>query len=108
MAHKYKAEPVIIDGIRFQSKREARRWSALLLLQRGGVITDLRRQVKFSLHGRDGPILTPTGRKSHYVADFVYTEKGAEVVEDAKGFKTADYLLKKAILAAQGIIIREV
>lgn len=106
--HKYKAQPVMLDGIRFDSKREARRWSALLLLQRGGVITDLRRQVKFALHGRDGPILTPTGKQAHYVADFVYTENGREVVEDAKGHKTADYLLKKAILAAQGIIIREV
>lgn len=104
---KYKAEPITLDGIRFDSKKEARRWAALQMLQRGGVISDLRRQVKIALQGRDGPILTPTGRQAHYVADFVYMEGGVEVIEDAKGFRPAEYILKRAILAAQGVTIRE-
>lgn len=108
--HKYGAKSAIVDGVKFSSKREAMRWTELQLLQRGGEITDLRRQVKIALLGRDGPILTPTGRKAHYVADFVYTDlrNGLEVVEDAKGFPTPEYKLKKAILGAQGVRIVEV
>ena len=106
-ARKYKAEPITVDGIRFDSKKEARRWCALLLLQRGGVISGLERQVKIALVGQCGSILTPKGRQAYYVADFVYWEDGVKVIEDAKGYKTAEYLLKRAILAAQGIVIRE-
>jgi Protein of unknown function (DUF1064) len=107
--HKFGAEATVTHGILFASKREARRWGDLLLLERGGVIRDLRRQVKIALLGRDGPILTPTGRQAHYVADFCYTEvkSGAYVVEDSKGFQTPEYKLKRAILAAQGVVIRE-
>lgn len=104
---KYKSEPIIIDGIRFDSKKEARRWAQLQLLQRAGEISGLERQVKIALLGRDGPILTPTGRQAYYVADFTYWEKGVKVVSDAKGYRTPEYLLKRAILAAQGIEIRE-
>lgn len=92
------------------SKREARREAELRMLERGGEIQGLRCQVKVPLIGRDGPILTPTGRQAHYVADFVYVDRrsGALVYEDAKGYPTPEYLLKRAILAAQGIIVQEV
>ena len=108
--HKYHAKPIEVDGIKFASRREAKRWGQLQLLHRGGEITDLRRQVKFALIGRDGPILTPTGRQAHYVADFVYIDRrnGLETIEDSKGAKTPEYSLKRAILAAQGITIKEV
>ena len=108
--HKYHAKPIEVDGIKFASRREAKRWGELQLLQRAGEITDLRRQVKIELTGRDGPILTPTGRKAKYVADFVYVDRrnGLEIIEDAKGFKTPEYSLKRAVLAAQGITIKEV
>ena len=110
MAHKYGAKSTILGGEKFASKREAKRWLELQLLQRGGVILDLRRQVKITLQGLYGPILTPTGRKAHYVADFVYfdAKSGLEVIEDAKGFPTPEYRLKKAILAAQRVIVVEV
>lgn len=104
---KYKSEPTIIDGIRFDSKKEARGWAQLQLLQRAGEISGLERQVKIALIGRNGPILTPKGRQAHYVADFAYIEKGSRIFEDSKGFRTPEYLLKRAILAAQGIEIRE-
>lgn len=101
-----------LDGESFDSRREMRRWAILCMMAkaRPPLISDLRRQVKIALHGRDGPILTPTGRQMHYVADFVYRDErtGAEVVEDAKGHKTDTYVMKRAILAAQGVQIVEV
>lgn len=97
-----------VDGVRFDSRKEARRWSDLLLLAAAGEIADLRRQVSIPLLGRLGPVLTPTGRPMRYVADFVYIEGGKTIVEDAKGYPSDEYLLKKAILAAQGVHIREV
>jgi len=108
--HKYGAKRAQIGDQSFDSRREARRFAELELLARGGEISDLRRQVKIQLKGRDGPILTPTGRPAHYVADFVYLDRrtGGEVIEDAKGFQTPEYKLKRAILAAQGLTIREV
>lgn len=107
---KYQAQPTAVDGVRFDSRREARRYADLLMLQRAGEIRDLRRQVKIGMEGRDGPILTPTGRKAAYVADFTYvdTRNGCLVIEDAKGFPTPEYKLKRAILAAMGITIKEV
>ena len=97
----------VVDGVRFASRREARAWQVLLLRQKAGEISGLERQVKISLHGRDGLILTPTGMVMKYVADFVFFENGEIVVADAKGLRTDTYKMKKAVLAAQGIIIRE-
>ncbi len=99
-----------VDGIKFASKKEARRWQELMLLERAGEIEDLRRQVRFSLRGEKDWIKTPTGRDMTYVADFCYliTKGNAYVIEDAKGHKTEVYLIKKAIMAAMGHTIREV
>ena len=113
-ANKYGAEKVTVDGIRFDSKREANRWIYLKSLERDGKITDLRRQVPIHLFGRDGPLLTPAGRPMRYVADFRYVDlsdeatAGLTVFEDAKGHPTKDYLIKKAVAAAQGVEIVEV
>lgn len=102
----------ILDGEKFDSRREMRRWAILNMMLKATPpeISDLRRQVKIALQGRDGPILTPTGRQMHYVADFVYRnlKTGREVVEDAKGHPSDTYQMKKAILAAQGIWVVEV
>lgn len=100
------AEPVFVDGIRFDSKKEARRWQDLKVLERAGHITNLRRQVPIALHGRDGPILTSTGLQMKSRIDFAYNDtrlNGALVYEDAKGFQTDESKLKFAILAAQNI-----
>ena len=99
--NKYGAKPVTINGRRFASKREARRAGELQLLERAGVIGELRYQVPFPMFVKDVMICT-------YIADFVYPENGALVVEDSKGVRTPEYKLKKKLmLAIYGIVIRE-
>ena len=101
---KYGAVKTIIDGIQFDSKREAQRYAELKLLERAGAIQNLQRQVEFEL------IPKQDGEKPvKYKADFVYTENGQTVVEDAKGMKTKDYIIKrKLMLWIHGIKIREI
>jgi Protein of unknown function (DUF1064) len=102
---------VFLDGVWFDSQREATRWAELKLLERAGQITTLRRQVNIPLVGQAGPILTDKQTKQRdYIADFVYFDcaLGVEVIEDAKGYATDIYLLKREILRAMGIEIREV
>lgn len=108
--NKFSAQSVEVDGIRFASKREARRWSELRLLERAGKIENLRRQEPFALMGAQGPLVSDSGRALRYVADFTYfdVESRATVIEDAKGYGTDVYRLKKAIMRAQGFQIREV
>lgn len=108
--HKYGAKRATVGDEKFSSKREAKRWIELQLLQRSGEIRDLRRQVKFALIGSKDMIRTPTGRVASYIADFVYFDcrTNAEVIEDSKGLPTPEYKLKRAILAAQGVTIVEV
>ena len=91
------------DGIMHDSQKEANRWCELKLLQRAGKISDLKRQVSYELLPKqDGE------RAVHYVADFVYVENGREVVEDAKGKRTKEYILKrKMMLYFHGIKIKE-
>jgi hypothetical protein len=107
---KYRAETVIVDGIRFDSKHEARRWAQLQLLVRAGVIRDLKRQVAIMLEGRDGPVLTRTGKHMRLTLDFSYIEvaTGLQVFEDPKGMPTRDYEVRRAIAAAQGVTVIEV
>lgn len=108
--HKYGAKKVVVDGIRFDSKREAKRWSDLLILERAGEITNLERQVPIGLMGQNAPIMTDSGKQvRRYIADFRYQDKnGVTVIEDAKGFPTEGYKIKRAILAAMGVEVREV
>lgn len=103
---KYGNVRTVVDGIAFDSKREARRWQELRLLEKAGEIGRLRRQVHFALTVRDQQI----GR---YIADFVFDEKNnglwREVVEDVKGVRTELYRWKaKHMKAEHGIEIREV
>ncbi|UWQ47635.1 DUF1064 domain-containing protein [Leisingera aquaemixtae] len=96
------------DGVTHDSKSEAQRWEELKLLQQAGAICGLRRQVEIGLVGRDGPIMTDSGKQQRvYRADFVYVDNalGITVIEDRKGHETEVFNLKKAILAAQGMEI---
>ena len=95
-----------MDGIEFDSKAEARRWGELQLLGMGGVIHDLRRQVRLDLHGRDGLVTYQNGRVAYVVVDFAYTEDGEQIYEDVKGSQTPKSKLQHAVLRAQGIKIR--
>lgn len=116
---KYGNRKVTFDGLTFDSKRECLRWQELKHLEKAGKISDLQRQVRFELipEQRLPDTLGPKGgrRKGKiqekavfYVADFVYYEDGKLVVEDAKGHRTREYIIKrKLILARYGIQIRE-
>ncbi len=108
--NKYSAHRTVLDGIPFDSKREAKRWAELCLLEKAGEVADLRRQVPLMLEGRNGPLLTRTGRRMRLTVDFAYTdlESGLTVYEDAKGVPTRDYEVRRAVAAAQGIEVIEV
>ena len=101
---KYKNVKTIIDGIAFDSKKEAARYGELMLLAKAGAIQDLRLQVPFEL------IPKQAGERAvKYIADFVYTENGETVVEDVKGVRTDVYRLKKKLmLKVHGLRIKEV
>lgn len=106
---KYKNKRVEFDGEKFDSKRELARYRELVLLQRAGKISGLRRQVSFDL----SPSVVIQGKKRpalRYVADFVYLPLASDVVvvEDVKGRITEGYRIKRHLMAALGIEIKEI
>lgn len=116
---KYHSSKITTGGQTFDSMEEYRRWRDLCLMARAGVISDLRRQVRFVLiptqRGPDhigpkggrkaGPVIE---RSCVYVADFVYVRDGKTVVEDSKGMRTPEYIIKrKLMLWVHGIHILE-
>lgn len=118
---KYRSRKVNRYGMTFDSMKELKRYEALLELEKAGEIRNLQRQVKFVLipaqyEEKWYPKLKAVGkgrcleRKCSYIADFVYKDSlGLTVVEDTKGFKTKDYIIKrKLMLWVHGIRIREV
>lgn len=108
---KYRNEPVVLDGLRFDSRAEARRWADLELMQRAGRIRDLQRQVLYELIPSQPRPSGGTERPCEYVADFVYTDcdTGRLVCEDVKGAATPEYRIKrKLMLWRHGIEVREV
>jgi len=101
---KYGAVPTTVDGLRFHSAKEARRYSELRLLERAGQIRGLECQPRF-------PLAVAGATIGVYIADFRYGEvaTGQDCVEDVKGVRTPLYRWKKRHVAAQyGIQIREV
>ena len=102
---KYNNRKVNVDGITFDSVREAHRYKQLAMLARAGQIQDLRVQVKYLLVPKQ-----QGERAVDYYADFVYIdEDGQEVVEDVKGKRTPVYIIKrKLMLWVHGIKVREV
>ena len=108
---KYNNKKVTVNGQVFDSKKEANRYKELLLLEKAGAIKDLRTQVKFTLipSQRDEATGKVIERECSYKADFVYSEGDKTVVEDVKGFRTKEYVIKrKLMLWRYGIKIREV
>lgn len=110
--HKYRAQPVEVDGIKFPSTGEAKRWSTLRLLEKAGTLFHLQRQVSFLLVIDSKPILIrsagyPNGRAVKYTADFTYTDETGFVVEEYKGFDTMESRLRRAVFEAiYGIQVR--
>lgn len=122
---KYHSRKVTVDGVTYDSTKEYRRFKELSLLERAGAIQNLQRQVKFVLvpaqrefcneiytKGRNKGCFKPgklLEKECSYIADFVYIQNGKTVVEDTKGFRTKDYIIKrKLMLWVHGIQIREV
>lgn len=100
-ASKYRNVKTVVNGIEFASKKEARRYSELRLLERGGLIQDLELQVKY-------PLVINGIKVGSYIADFRYQEGHTVKVEDTKGMKTPVYRLKaKLMKALYGITILE-
>lgn len=106
-ASKYRARKTTVDGITFDSRKEADRYLVLKGMEEDGSIKDLRRQVRYELV----PAFDVDGRHYravYYVADFVYVEDGKEVVEDVKGMRTDVYRLKSKLFARRyGMSIKE-
>ena len=114
----------MVGGIKFDSKKEGVRYKELKMFERAGIIQDLQRQVKYVLipaqYEPSGEIYTKGKEKGKpkkgklierecaYYADFVYTENGKTVVEDTKGVKTPEYIIKrKLMLYVHNIKIKE-
>lgn len=110
----YINKKVVVDGIKFDSKKEARRYQALLLMQRAGEISDLELQPKFELV--KGVKFSGDARAKpsvRYFADFAYTDTttGKRIVEDVKSPVTKEkpsYKIKRhMMLAIHGIEVKE-
>ena len=78
--------------------------------QAKGRIRDLKLQVPFVLMGQNGPVLTPTGREMIYKADFTFLRAPdwEFVVQDVKGVRTKEYIVKAGIMRAMGLPIEEI
>ena len=111
---KYNSRKAVVDGITFNSGREAERYSQLKLLQRAGKISWLRLQVRFELlpaqYEETEAVYIRGAKKGQpkrgkciekavfYIADFVYCDEyGRTIVEDAKGCRTKDYIIKRKL-----------
>lgn len=110
MVSKYRSKKTVVDGQKFDSKKEANRYQELLLLEKAGVIKNLSRQVKFVLipsqRDESGKVVE---RECSYKADFTYEDGIKTVVEDVKGYRTKEYIIKRKLMLYQyGIRIREV
>lgn len=110
MRSKYRAVPIDTEDGHFDSMGEYARWQDLKLMQRAGLISGLKRQVKFELvpkqKSKDGKNVQPV----EYIADFRYCDKGTGewITEDFKGMRTDVYKLKKKLMLWKyGIEIKE-
>lgn len=105
---KYHNKKTEVMGREFDSRHEAERYMQLRSMEQSGIISDLRCQVPYELV-QSQRVCGKMIRASYYIADFVYNRDGEEVVEDAKGVKTAVYQLKKKLMAVNyGILVQEV
>lgn len=108
-SNKYHSRKITVNGETFDSLKEYHRFVDLSLLEKQGKIEKLQRQVSYLLIPSqyiDGKCVE---RACKYKADFVYSENGNVVVEDAKGYRTKDYIIKrKLLLYMYGIKIKEV
>lgn len=95
---KYRNKVITWNGMKFDSQKELNRYGELRLLQRAGKISGLDRQVRFELIPAQYENGKCVFREANYYADFVYWENGKFVVEDVKGVKTPEYILKAKLM----------
>ena len=122
---KYKNRKIVIGGIKFDSKKEAKRYQELKTFERAGIIKNLQRQVKYVLipaqYEPSNEVYTKGKNKGKtkkgrlierecaYFADFVYQYQGKIIVEDTKGMRTQEYIIKrKLMLYVHNIRIKEI
>lgn len=105
---KYGNKKPTVDGLKFDSQAEARRYNELKLLLAAGEITELQLQVPYELQ----PSFKYKGktiRALKYVADFVYKDKaGVTHIEDVKGMRTKEYEIKRKLMLYRGYEIEEI
>lgn len=112
---KFNNRKTVVNGITFDSKKEAARYAELLALEKAGQISDLEMQKKYELipsQRIDGKVVE---RAISYIADFVYKQGGETIVEDVKGYRNpqaagyAKFVIKrKLMLYVHGIQVREI
>ena len=119
---KYRNKKVVNEYGTFDSTLEANRYIFLLMLSKSGAVSDLERQKEFVVipaqsvsverTGKRGQSLAPktkvVERECRYRADFVYRYNGQTIIEDTKGYKTPEYILKRKLMRLQGNPIFEV
>lgn len=107
---KYNNIKTEVDGITFDSQKEAMRYAELKLLEKSGVISELERQKKFELQ----PSFYYQGKKQrpiYYVCDFFYREGDQYIIEDVKSPITKNnqvYKLKKKMMLYKGYEVKEI
>jgi len=106
---KFNAQPQVVDGIKFDSKREAKRWQDLNNLQRAGLISNLERQVTYIL----APSVKIDGEDRarpalRFKADFRYVDElGATIVDDCKGMPDTAFRIRQHLMkSVHGIDVR--
>jgi hypothetical protein len=104
---KYNATKTMVDGVLFDSRKEAKRYGELKQLEKAGEISHLELQPKFFLFGSNGAVLMksdryPNGRRATWRGDFSYfcSQRNKRICEDVKGVRTDMYLLKRAVVEA--------
>lgn len=108
--NKYRNKHTEVDGLIFDSKKEAERYCELKIMERAGLISDLQRQKRFELQ----PSFILNGKRYRpitYICDFYYWQNGKWIIEDVKSDITRRdkvYIMKKKLMAYKGMEIQEV
>lgn len=108
--NKYHNTATTVDGVKFHSIAESYRYIELKIMEKGGMIHGLELQPKFLLQEKFRHPTEGLMREINYIADFSYIEKDRKIVEDVKGMKTKEYILKKKLFLKlyPNLIFREI
>lgn len=98
--HKYNAKKTYAKGFKFDSQKEAKRYCELELLEKAGLIKNLKKQVRYDILMNGEPVKYESGRTIYYLADFEYfdIEKKRKIIEDVKGMDTPVSKIKRALV----------